>query len=78
MDSAAETVSAIIAAGIVPCTLEFLDSKTIRCVEEYTHVGLPLDAEALLLIEVDGHPAAVADEAAKDAGSSAAGWARPR
>jgi len=65
MDSAAETVSAIIAAGIIPCTLEFLDKKTIRCVEEYTHVGLPLDAEALLLIEVDGHPAAVADEAAR-------------
>jgi glycolate oxidase len=65
MDAAAETVSAIIAAKIVPCTLEFLDSKTIRCVEDYTHVGLPLDAEALLLIEVDGHPAAVADEAAR-------------
>jgi glycolate oxidase len=65
MDAAAETVSAIIAAGIVPCTLEFLDSKTIKCVEDYTHVGLPLDAEALLLIEVDGHPAAVADEADK-------------
>ena len=65
MDSAAETVSAIIAAGIVPCTLEFLDRKTIRCVEEYAHAGLPLDAEALLLIEVDGHPAAVADEAAR-------------
>jgi len=65
MDAAAGTVSAIIAAGIVPCTLEFLDSKTIRCVEEFAHVGLPLDAEALLLAEVDGHPAAVADEAAR-------------
>jgi glycolate oxidase len=65
MDAAAETVSAIIAAGIVPCTLEFLDAKTIRCVEDFTHVGLPLDAEALLLIEADGHPAAVADEAAR-------------
>ena len=65
MDAAAETVSAIIAAKIVPCTLEFLDSKTLRCVEDFTHVGLPLDAEALLLIEVDGHPAAVADDAAK-------------
>jgi glycolate oxidase len=65
MDAAAETVSAIIAAKIVPCTLEFLDSKTIRCVEEYAHVGLPLDAEALLLIEADGHPAAVADEASR-------------
>jgi glycolate oxidase len=65
MDAAAETVSAIIAAKIVPCTLEFLDRKTLHCVEDYTHVGLPLDAEALLLIEVDGHPAAVADEAAR-------------
>jgi glycolate oxidase len=34
-------------------------------VEDYTHVGLPLDAEALLLIETDGHPAAVAEEAAR-------------
>jgi glycolate oxidase len=65
MDAAAETVSAIIEAGIVPCTLEFLDKKTIHCVEDYAHVGLPLDAEALLLIEVDGHPAAVADDGAR-------------
>jgi glycolate oxidase len=65
MEAAAETVSAIIAARIVPCTLEFLDARTIRCVEDYAHVGLPLDADALLLIEVDGHPAAVAEEAAR-------------
>jgi glycolate oxidase len=65
MEAAAETVSAIIAAKIVPCTLEFLDRKTIRCVEDYAHVGLPLDAEAVLLIETDGHPAAVADEIAR-------------
>jgi glycolate oxidase len=64
MDAAADTVSAIIAERIVPCTLEFLDSRTIRCVEDFAKVGLPLDAEALLLIEVDGHPAAVRDEAA--------------
>jgi len=65
MDAAAATVSSIIAERIVPCTLEFLDSRTIRCVEDFAKVGLPLDAEALLLIEVDGHPAAVRDEAAK-------------
>jgi glycolate oxidase len=65
MDAAAETVSAIVEARIVPCTLEFLDRKTIQCVEDYAHVGLPRDVEALLLIEVDGHPAAVADDAAK-------------
>lgn len=65
MDAAAETVSAIIAAKIIPCTLEFLDRKTIQCVEDFAKVGLPRDAEAILLIEADGHPAAVADEAAK-------------
>jgi glycolate oxidase len=62
MQQAAGTVSAIIAAKIIPCTLEFLDATTIRCVEDFAHVGLPTDTEALLLIEVDGHPAAVADE----------------
>ena len=65
MDAAAETVSAIIAAKIIPCTLEFLDRITIKCVEDYTHIGLPLDAEAILLMEADGHPAAVEDQAAQ-------------
>jgi glycolate oxidase len=63
MDKAAQTVSDIIAAQIIPCTLEFLDRTTIHCVEDYAKVGLPLDCEALLLMESDGHPAAVADEA---------------
>ena len=63
MDAAAEVVSAIIAARIIPCTLEFLDQKTIRCVDDFAQVGLPRDAAAILLIEADGHPAAVADEA---------------
>src|SRR5665213_2045873 len=65
MDHAAESVSAIIAAQIIPCTLEFLDRTTIHCVEDYAKIGLPLDCEALLLMETDGHPAAVADEAAR-------------
>jgi glycolate oxidase len=65
MEDAAETVSAIIAAKIIPCTLEFLDRMTIGCVEDYAKIGLPTDCEALLLIETDGHPAAVADEAAR-------------
>jgi glycolate oxidase len=63
IEDAAETVSAIIAARIIPCTLEFLDRVTARCVEEFAHVGLPTDCEAILLMETDGHPAAVADEA---------------
>jgi glycolate oxidase len=65
MDQAAQTVSDIIAAHIIPCTLEFLDRTTIHCVEDFAKVGLPLDCEALLLMETDGHPAVVADEAAQ-------------
>jgi glycolate oxidase len=63
IEDAADTVSAIIAARIIPCTLEFLDRMTTICVEEFAHVGLPTDCAAVLLMETDGHPAAVADEA---------------
>jgi len=63
MDAAAETVSAIIAAKVIPCTLEFLDQITMKCVDEYAHLGLPLNAEAILLMETDGHPAVVEEEA---------------
>ncbi len=63
MDAAADTVSAIIAAKIIPCTLEFLDKITLNCVEDYAKIGLPRDAEAILLMEADGHPAAVEDQA---------------
>ena len=65
MDAAAQTVSDILAAQIIPCTLEFLDRTTIHCVEDFAKVGLPLDCEALLLMETDGHTAAVEEEAAK-------------
>lgn len=64
VEDAGRTVSAIIARRIIPATVEFLDRTTIRCVEEYAKIGLPTDIEALLLLEVDGHPAVVADEAA--------------
>ncbi|RPJ69681.1 MAG: FAD-binding protein, partial [Desulfobacteraceae bacterium] len=60
---ASETVAAIIAGHIVPATLEFMDNFTIRAVEDFSHAGLPVDAAALLLIEVDGHPAQVQEEA---------------
>ncbi len=65
MDGASQSVSAIIAAHIVPATLEFMDNFTIRAVESFSQVGLPLDAAALLLIEVDGHPAQVEEDAEK-------------
>ncbi|MGE4469679.1 MAG: FAD-binding oxidoreductase [Desulfovibrio sp.] len=65
MNAAADTVAAIIAAKIVPATLELMDNFTIRTVENFRKAGLPTDAEALLLIEVDGHPAQVEEDAAK-------------
>lgn len=60
---AAKSVSDIIASHIIPCTMEFLDSTTIKCVEDFAKIGLPTDVEALLLLESDGHPAQVDDEA---------------
>ena len=60
---ASQAVAGIIAAHVVPCTLEFMDNATINYVEDYVNIGLPRDAAAILLIEVDGHPAQVADEA---------------
>ncbi|MCK9239195.1 FAD-linked oxidase C-terminal domain-containing protein [Desulfocurvus sp.] len=65
VDKASATVAAIIAAKIVPCTLELLDNVTINLVEDFTKAGLPRDAQAILLIEVDGHPGQVVEEAEK-------------
>ncbi len=63
MQDAGDAVAGIIAAHILPCTLEFLDNNTIVRVDDFTHAGLPRDAGAILLIEVDGHPAQVAEDA---------------
>ncbi len=63
MTDAAETTSAIIREKIIPCTLEFMDRITIGCLEDHAQIGLPRDAEAVLLIEVDGHPAQVEEQA---------------
>ncbi|MBW2554650.1 MAG: FAD-binding protein, partial [Deltaproteobacteria bacterium] len=54
LDDAARTVSSIIQARIIPATLELIDQAAIRCVVDYLNMGLPTQAEALLLIEVDG------------------------
>ncbi|MBK1879123.1 FAD-binding oxidoreductase [Pelagicoccus mobilis] len=63
MEDAAAAVSKIIAAKIIPCTLEFVDRFTLQCVEDFAQAGLPTDCEAVLLIETDGHPAQVEEEA---------------
>lgn len=63
LDDAARTVSEMIASGIIPTTLEIMDNLTIRAVEDYLRAGLPVNAEAILLIEVDGSAAAIAKQA---------------
>jgi glycolate oxidase len=54
MDDATHAISGIIGAGIIPAALEMMDQGIIEAVEAAFHFGFPLDAEAVLLIEVDG------------------------
>jgi glycolate oxidase subunit GlcD len=66
VDAASRAVSAIIAAGLVPAALEMVDGATIRAVEASVFAaGLPLDAKAALLIELDGLEAGLDAEAAR-------------
>jgi glycolate oxidase len=61
--AAGETVAAIIAAGIIPAALEFMDRLCIAAVEAFCAPNYPPGAEAILLAEIDGMPAEVADDA---------------
>jgi glycolate oxidase len=63
LEQASETVAAVIAGRIVPATLEFMDNFTIRAVEDFSGAGLPVNAAAMLLVELDGHPAQVEEDA---------------
>ena len=54
IDAASRTVSAVIAAGLLPAAMEMMDALTIQAVEAAYHAGYPLDAAAVLLIELDG------------------------
>jgi glycolate oxidase len=54
LEDASRTVNAILAAGILPATMELMDETAIACIEEAMQLGLPLDVEAILLIETDG------------------------
>ena len=64
LDDASHAVSAILDAGIVPLALEMMDHVTLRCVESYLRAGLPIDSDAMLLIDVDGDPESVAEQVA--------------
>ena len=59
MEIAAETVSEIISQHILPRCIEYMDNASIRCSEEYLKIGLPVEAEAILILEVDGKAAEV-------------------
>jgi glycolate oxidase len=56
VEAGAKTVSAIIAAGMVPAALEMMDQLCVQAVEAYIHAGLPTEAAAVLLVEVAGLP----------------------
>ena len=56
VEDASRTVADIVAAGIIPTTLELMDNLLINTTEDFTHAGLPRDAGAVLNIEVDGYP----------------------
>ncbi len=62
LDSAAAMVERLLADGILPCVMEFMDRLCIECVEKAYHLGLAPEAEALVLIEADGTPEAVESE----------------
>jgi glycolate oxidase len=59
MDDASRCVNNVLRAGVVPSALELMDETAIACIEEAMHLGLPLDQEAILILEADGN-----DEAA--------------
>ena len=66
VNSAAQAVSSIIASGIIPAAMEMMDGPTIQAVEASIYAaGYPVDAAAILLIELDGAAAGIDDDAAR-------------
>ncbi len=55
-EAAGACVAGIIAAGIIPVAIEFMDKPAIKVCEDFAHAGYPLDVEALLIVEVEGSP----------------------
>ncbi|MDQ1237822.1 MAG: glycolate oxidase [Thermodesulfobacteriota bacterium] len=65
LEDSSNAVADIIGEGIVPAGLEIMDKVVISAVEADTHMGLPLDVDAILIIEVDGEPAALQDQVSR-------------
>ncbi|MES9737740.1 FAD-linked oxidase C-terminal domain-containing protein [Peribacillus frigoritolerans] len=62
---AGSAISKILSAGIFPSKMELMDQASIVAVEQFEPLGLPVDAAALILIEMDGHPLALQEEVAQ-------------
>jgi glycolate dehydrogenase FAD-linked subunit len=65
VDAAAATVSGIVAAGVLPAALEMMDARITQAVEDFVGAGYPRDAQAVLLVEVDGLPSGVTEQVAE-------------
>ncbi|HZO94027.1 MAG TPA: FAD-linked oxidase C-terminal domain-containing protein [Candidatus Baltobacteraceae bacterium] len=77
IDDAARAATAVLAAGVLPAAIELLDDLTMRCVEDASPIGLPLDAEAILIFGADGnHADAIDDDVARIADLARAHGAR--
>jgi glycolate oxidase len=62
MDDASNTVSEIIASGVIPAAIEMMDQMILQAVEADTHAGYPMDAAAVLLMETEGLRECVAEQ----------------
>ncbi|SFE50646.1 FAD-binding oxidoreductase [Alteribacillus iranensis] len=63
VEQAGKAISKTLTSGIVPSKMEFMDQACTIAVENYKPSGLPVDAAAVLIIELDGHPSAIQEEA---------------
>jgi glycolate oxidase len=60
--TAGKAISKLLTSGILPAKMELMDQASIRAVENYRPIGMPVNAEAIILIELDGHQTAVNEE----------------
>jgi len=65
IDASARCVSAIIASGLIPVAIEFMDKPAVAICEAFAKAGYPLDVEALLIIEVEGSEAEIEEQLAR-------------
>ncbi|SFQ26216.1 FAD-binding oxidoreductase [Salibacterium halotolerans] len=62
VETAGQAISQTLTSGILPSKMEFVDQACLQAVEQYKPIGLPVEAAAVLIIELDGHPEAISIE----------------